>query len=64
MGHVGGEESIETGCSDDKLCSFPHFIQSSPARSVPVSVAPPAESMFKSSFPGKILILLFLLNFI
>lgn len=41
----------------DKL-ALTDFIQSCPARSELVSATPPTENMSKSSFPGKILILL------
>lgn len=49
---------------EDQLCLLSDFIQNWSAGSVLVSAAPPAESMFKSSFPGKTLILPFFLNFI
>lgn len=61
----GAEErdSLLSRRSEDELCLFPGFLQGSSARSVLVSAAPPAQNMLKSSFPGKILILLFLFNF-
>lgn len=67
MSHRNGQGSTEVeGAWPDwgrSACLLSDFIQNWSAGSVLVSAAPPAESMSKSSFPGKTLILPFLFNF-